>query len=350
MRPRPDLAEPGSLLGTMIKAAAALVAIATLVLLDLLVLPRDPSQAYPLFLIVIVIAAWIGDARLGYATVAGSALALAYFNLDGAGFAVSNADDAIGLIDLIAAGLLCVGLIDRLQARLAVSERARAAADHRSAGQSALVSEISHRVMNDLGSLSALATLLASSAAEDETRRAMEGMADRMRFFAAVYRRLDVSGGAATDASLFLSGLCDELRRAKLGVTPVSIDFDGPSLLLPFSQAALIGLVLNEAVSNAAKYAFPDERPGTIRARLEREAQGGSVRLDVSDDGVGPDGGAAKGTGLGLRLIRSMAAQLHGTCELRRESGLTILSLRFVPQEPVPSPDAWISTAGPSAS
>lgn len=309
---------------------AATAGIGVLVALNLLVFTRDPSQSYPLFLIVIGLAGrWI-SARFGYAAVAVSALALAYFNLEGEGFAVSNPHDAVGLINLITAGLLVVFVIDRMAAHAEAAERARRDAEAGAAGQAALRTEISHRVVNDLASLGALATLRANAATTDETRQALGAMADRMRFLGAVYRRLNVTGGAATDARSFLAGLCDDLRHAHLGVRPISIELTAPPALFAFSQLALMGLVLNESVTNALKYAFPDDRAGTIRASLAKEPDADGWRLLVSDDGVGPDGGGPKGTGLGLKLIRSIAAQLHGSYELRREDGRTVSCLRFV--------------------
>ncbi len=234
---------------TTLLAIAAATAIAILISLNLVVFTRDPSQSYPLFLIVIALAAWQVGTRFGYATVAVSALALAYLNLEGEGFAVSNPHDAVGLINLIAAGLLCVQLIDRMKTRLAITEHGQRAAETNAAAQAALVSEIAHRVMNDLGALSALATLRARSTSAEETRTALEAMADRMRFLGSVYRRLNVAGAANTDARLFLSGLCDDLRAAHLGVRPVSIELQAHQVEMPFSQVALVGLVLNESVT-----------------------------------------------------------------------------------------------------
>lgn len=320
---------------TTLLAIAAATAIAILISLNLVVFTRDPSQSYPLFLIVIALAAWQVGTRFGYATVAVSALALAYLNLEGEGFAVSNPHDAVGLINLIAAGLLCVQLIDRMKTRLAITEHGQRAAETNAAAQAALVSEIAHRVMNDLGALSALATLRARSTSAEETRTALEAMADRMRFLGSVYRRLNVAGAANTDARLFLSGLCDDLRAAHLGVRPVSIELQAHQVEMPFSQVALVGLVLNESVTNALKYAFPGNRAGKIVVRLEREAQDAVWRLAVSDDGVGPSGNGPEGTGLGIKLIRSIAAQLHGSYELQRQNGLTISCLSFTPTEPM---------------
>jgi two-component sensor histidine kinase len=84
-----------------------------------------------------------------------------------------------------------------------------------------------------------------------------------------------------------------------------------------------LGLVLNETVTNALKYAFPDDRPGMVHVRFFRE--GADFVLVEADNGVGlpaegdMDGRRAdsdvlpRSTGLGTRLLQALAAQLRGS-------------------------------------
>ena len=101
--------------------------------------------------------------------------------------------------------------------------------------------------------------------------------------------------------------------------------------------------MLNELVTNALKYAFPDNGAGTVRVRFRRD--GNDYLLSVSDNGVGmasDDAPAARerprrlGTGLGTRLLQGLAAQLRGT--LSRSPGEdgsgTLAVLRFPVAEP----------------
>jgi two-component sensor histidine kinase len=86
-------------------------------------------------------------------------------------------------------------------------------------------------------------------------------------------------------------------------------------------RAVQLGLVLNETVTNALKYAFPDDRAGTVHVRFFRE--GADLVLVVADNGVGlPADGDTDGrrsdalprsTGLGTRLLQALAAQLRGS-------------------------------------
>jgi two-component sensor histidine kinase len=84
------------------------------------------------------------------------------------------------------------------------------------------------------------------------------------------------------------------------------------------------GLIVNELVSNALKYAFPKERTGTIVVSLSEER--GMLALEVSDDGIGIPETVDIETAptMGLQLVRSLAHQLGGTIELQRQSGTRV--------------------------
>ena len=91
---------------------------------------------------------------------------------------------------------------------------------------------------------------------------------------------------------------------------------DIESELLPTDRAIPIGLIVNELVTNAVKYAFPGETKGTVMVTLKRVP--GELRLTVADDGKGIDLRRAN-SGLGGRLVEGFAQQLGGQVE--RESG-----------------------------
>ena len=93
---------------------------------------------------------------------------------------------------------------------------------------------------------------------------------------------------------------------------------DIESELLPTDRAITIGLMVNELVTNALKYAFPGDTKGTVLVTLKRAP--GELRLTVSDDGKGVDPRLAD-SGLGGRLVEGFAQQLGG--QLKRESGNT---------------------------
>jgi two-component sensor histidine kinase len=74
-----------------------------------------------------------------------------------------------------------------------------------------------------------------------------------------------------------------------------------------------LGVIVNELVSNACKYAYPPTVSGEVRIALTRDGDD-RFRLEVEDDGCGIDPGAKpRGTGLGTKVIRAMAQSLQAT-------------------------------------
>src|SRR6202030_3473597 len=90
---------------------------------------------------------------------------------------------------------------------------------------------------------------------------------------------------------------------------------------LAVDRAIPAGLILNELISNAFKHAFPDGRKGSLL--IEGRRRGGSVVLEVRDDGVGMPEGAdrARSRSLGLGIVGILTRQLKGTFEIERRCG-----------------------------
>ena len=90
-----------------------------------------------------------------------------------------------------------------------------------------------------------------------------------------------------------------------------------------------LGLILNEAITNALKYAFPGGRDGRIRIVLE-EATHGELRLTVEDNGIGlpPGFDLETHSSMGLHLIKMMSEQLNGTFDIHSNGG-TVLTICF---------------------
>jgi two-component sensor histidine kinase len=98
---------------------------------------------------------------------------------------------------------------------------------------------------------------------------------------------------------------------------------DAPELQISSDQAVPMAMIVTEAVSNAARYAFPGGRSGSIQVHLNVE--GARARLVVADDGVGfpdepADPNAAQG-GIGIQLIRGFARQLGASLTVQKEAG-----------------------------
>ena len=105
------------------------------------------------------------------------------------------------------------------------------------------------------------------------------------------------------------------------GVKPdrISLHLEMEELDLDVDRAVPLGLIVNELITNSLKYAFPEERSGTIKVRLH--LQQNELFLQVEDDGIGIEN-KHSGTSFGSQLIELLTQQLGGQLDrIARKSG-----------------------------
>jgi two-component system, sensor histidine kinase PdtaS len=244
---------------------------------------------------------------------------------------IGRAGDVADLAVFVAIGILSATIFEalhRVASDLASANRRLLAAE---GDKDMLLSEASHRFKNELTMLSALLRLQERTVADETARGALSSTADRVHVLARVHERLErADGDAVVDAREFVSALCDDLKAALVELRPINLVVEAQSHRLRQDRAVPMGLVINELLTNALKYAFPGDRPGTVRVTFER--QGDEFLLTIADNGVGMAfDGEPRGSGLGQRLVRSMVAQLGGTFAIEPDSGAggTVATVRF---------------------
>ncbi|WP_414476295.1 sensor histidine kinase [Microvirga sp. M2] len=304
---------------------------AILVVLLMLVLRlglADYLPAYPflLFFIPIIVNAALFDQGSGaYSVLLCAALAIYFFIEPIGSFAIADPRQITSVVLFVLIGLTAAGIIEALHATAQELVRANkqfAAADQE---KDLLLREAGHRMKNDLATLTALVRLQERAMQDQAARSALAATADRIQVLSRVRERLRLGQGAnaIVDVAEFIAELCDDLKAAFLHLRPIVIKVDAEPHWLPQERSVAIGLIINELVTNSLKHAFPDDRSGAITVRFSR--QDDVFELEVRDDGIGtPDGeGADRSppTGLGQRLIRSMAAQLGGTVTVGPNKG-----------------------------
>ncbi len=172
--------------------------------------------------------------------------------------------------------------------------------------------ELAHRTKNDLQMVASLLSLQARALPESGARAALEAAAARVLTIAKLHHRLRSDGGdGVVDMRDYLDDLCGDLRKAYGELRPVAVRVESDHAVLGTRVAAPIGLIVNELVTNAFKYAFPDNREGAVSVSFQR-AEGAGFALVVRDNGIGSIGAAE---GLGSRLIRLLVQQLDGKIE-----------------------------------
>lgn len=203
-------------------------------------------------------------------------------------------------------------------------ERERGAAYDRIA---ALLQELGHRVKNSLQIISSIINLEARHHKSGEGRAALARVSNRIGALGHLYAQLATAQSIeVVDAAAYLDALCRDLIASvhEEAGTSVTLKTEIESETLPVDRAISLGLIVNELVTNAVKYAFPDEKSGTVRVTLKRVQ--GQLHLAVSDDGKGLDPRRAD-SGVGGRLVEIFAQQLGGQVERESDNNGTTVRL-----------------------
>lgn len=170
-----------------------------------------------------------------------------------------------------------------------------------------LLAEMSHRLGNNLAMVSSYLLLQARRTEDAGAREALQEVHRRILSVAAAQRRLHVdSATAGIDVSTYLKALVDDIR-ATLAGDGISLELKSETIEMRGSDAVSLGIIVNELVTNALKYAFPN---GTGRIAIDIGTRGGEVVLNVADSGRGYDGSAQDG--LGSLVVQSMVKALGG--------------------------------------
>jgi two-component sensor histidine kinase len=180
-----------------------------------------------------------------------------------------------------------------------------------------LLKEVNHRVKNSLQVVSAMLQLQANAAGDQALSERLNEAASRVNAVGRAYERLAYNADYENiDLVEYLREIVGDLE---LTVAPCVIQFDAPEAIqIPADRAILVGLIINELVSNAGKYAYPDCPSGTIWVRLLLQSDNQAILMSVRDEGVGlpPGFDSATSKRLGTRLVNALSKQLGGELTL----------------------------------
>lgn len=194
-----------------------------------------------------------------------------------------------------------------------------------------LVREVHHRVSNSLQMVLSFVSLQAGQTSDPTARGALEATQSRIQAISKVhqslYTRDDIT---AVDLDRYLETLVSELRTSLGKREPaIALSLHADPIIVSPDEAVSLGVIVNELVNNAAKYAFAETASGTIRVDLRETSD--SFSLTVSDDGHGYDPSAPpQGTGMGMRIVSAVTRSLGS--ELETESTAQGTSVRLTVQ------------------
>jgi two-component sensor histidine kinase/PAS domain-containing protein len=189
--------------------------------------------------------------------------------------------------------------------------------------QAEMFDELNHRVKNNLAAVSAMLSMQARAAEDPKLSEQLSKAVDRIETIAEVHASLyRVSSTDQVDFAAYLKRLCERLTASLLDGERVRIEVDADPTMTPLDEAVSLGLIVNELVTNAAKYAYPPPVAGVIRVALRNMPD--QLMLKVGDEGRGlPD--TRLSTGIGMRLVRSLAQQCGGELQVDCERGASFV-------------------------
>jgi two-component sensor histidine kinase len=191
-----------------------------------------------------------------------------------------------------------------------------------------LLREVNHRVGNSLQIIASLLHLQANSATQEGVKAALTNAMGRVAAVAQVHRRLYTSHDLKSVLlNQYLESLMEDLRRSAEGNKMSRLTLKAEPIEIDPDRAVAIGIIVNELIMNAVKYAYPD---GAGPIHVELKAQDDDLLLAISDDGVGLNVKAdPRSTGMGQRIVSAMAAKLEASVERDPAHSGTRVVVRF---------------------
>lgn len=195
-----------------------------------------------------------------------------------------------------------------------------------------LLKEVHHRIKNNMNTIYNLLQMQMQALEENAARVVLQDAASRVRAMMLLYDRLilaeNISGLSLRD---YLAPLVEEIIRIFPNKAAVRVRTEIAEVQLGARQLSPIGLMVNELITNAMKYAFQGRESGEICLSVTQSAEQ-QVQIEFTDDGIGLPAEVSLDDppGFGLRIVQILVQQMNGTIEVDRSQG-TRYRICFVP-------------------
>lgn len=202
--------------------------------------------------------------------------------------------------------------------------------DKRNAENELLLKEIHHRVKNNLEIVSGLLALQAAQTDHPSAQAVMQSSQNRVLSMGIIHQKLYQRGNlAAIEMKDYFHNLGESILDTFNAADRINIKCTMSPVELDVDTAVPIGLIANELLTNALKYAFAENRSGEIQISLVKSSTPNELIFTISDNGIGkPENSKAEGTGFGTELVNLLVQQLGGKLTTVSGNG-TDISIHF---------------------
>ncbi|QSB25354.1 sensor histidine kinase [Flavobacterium sp. CLA17] len=199
-----------------------------------------------------------------------------------------------------------------------------------------LLKEVHHRVKNNLQTVISLLNSQSAYLDNDKALSAIRNSQHRIHSMSLIHQKLYGTENIATiNMPSYIKELVAYLKESFSLGQRIRFEVKVDPLELDVSQAVPLGLILNEAITNSIKYAFPNDAAGFIYVSLEASAND-KYLMKISDNGIGIDTDFTdvRADSFGMSLIKGLTDDLEGNFSMENNNG-TILKIEFVPELPI---------------
>jgi len=191
-----------------------------------------------------------------------------------------------------------------------------------------LLKEVHHRVKNNLQVISSILNLQSTYINDEKTLSILRESQNRVKSMSfiheSLYRTKDFN---SIDFSEYIERLSKNMVYSyQYSKNRILLKLDIDKVFLSLDISIPCGLIINELLSNALKYAFPENKKGKILISV-KEAKKARIEIKVEDNGVGfpKDIDIKKGESLGMLLVNTLVEQIDGNIKVRSKEGTKYL-------------------------
>ena len=188
-----------------------------------------------------------------------------------------------------------------------------------------ILKEVQHRFKNNMNTLSSLFMLQRDRLENTEAVSILDDASARLRSMKVLYEKLHfVESNSVVSLKAYFAALIEEISGIFPNRDSIKIDTEIEDVVLESNIVVSLGIIVNELITNSMKYAFPGRREGVITLQGFKNEH--SITMVYRDNGPGlPDNiSLDNSSGLGLRLVKMLAEQIHASVTLEKHRGLEI--------------------------